>query len=137
MKSSNRHNPAIAVIGTWWLSNVIIPAKAFHTALLRYATSATAFRTQQQWSGTMQRICFLAVRELLSTSGGQWERIMHLPRRLAGPIGICCQTPLHCRSRQPCCHAIARLLIRFHLQMQHEERSALLILGQQLVLVGS
>ena len=33
MKSSNRHNPASAGIGTWWLSNVVIPAKAFHYSL--------------------------------------------------------------------------------------------------------
>ncbi len=87
MKSRNRHNRVIAAIGTWWLSNVVVPSKALHygRAAERDERNGFPYTAAMEWRKAAE----------LSTPNTraaeyfwrQWERIMHLPRRLAEPVG--------------------------------------------------
>ena len=88
MKSFNRHNPVVATIGAWWLSNIILHAKAFHYGCAAYRDEQTGF----PYTAAME---WHKAAELLSPntraaeySWRQWERIMRLPRRLARPVGV-------------------------------------------------
>jgi hypothetical protein len=92
MKSSNRHNPAIAAIGAWWLSNVIIPAKAFHYSLDAVCDERNGFPYTAAMEWRQAADLFPGSTRAAEYFWRQWERIMHLPRQLAGPIGICCPT---------------------------------------------
>ena len=91
MKSNNRHNPAIAAIGTWWLSNVVIPSKAFHYSLaaVRDERNGFPYTAAMEWHQAAN--LFAPSTRVAEYFWRQWERIMHLPRRLAEPIGISCQ----------------------------------------------
>ena len=91
MKNRNRRNPAIAATGAWWLSNVIVPAKAFHYSLaaLRDERSGFPCTAAMQWRQAAE--LFAPSTRAAEYFWRQWERIMHLPRRLAEPIGISCQ----------------------------------------------
>jgi hypothetical protein len=92
MKSRNRHNPVIAVTGDWWLSNVIIPAKAFHYSLDAVCDERNGFPYTAAMEWRQAADLFGPSTRAAEYFWRQWERIMHLPRRLAGPIGISCQT---------------------------------------------
>lgn len=91
MKSSNRHNRAIAAISTWWLSNVIVPSKAFHYSLaaVRDERNGFPYTAAMEWHQAAD--LFAPSTRAAEYFWLQWERIMHLPRRLAGPIAISCQ----------------------------------------------
>jgi hypothetical protein len=87
MTRRENHNLAIAAVGAWWLFNVVIPAKAFQygcaaehdernglpcTAAMRWRNAAELLAANPPFADYFWR---------------QWERVMRLPRRLAGPIG--------------------------------------------------
>jgi hypothetical protein len=91
MKSSIRHNPALAAIGAWWLSNVIVPAQAFHYSLAAVRDERKGFLYTAAMEWRLAADLFAPSTRFAEYFWRQWERIMHLPRRLAGPIGICCQ----------------------------------------------
>ncbi len=87
MKSRNRHNRAIAAIGTWWLSNVVVPSKALHygRAAERDERNGFQYTAAMEWRKAAE--LFAPNTRPAQYFWCQWERIMHLPRRLAGPIG--------------------------------------------------
>ena len=88
MKSCKRHSPAIAATSAWWLANIAVPDKALHYAWAAQRDERKGFpyTAAMEWRNAA---------ELLSPgtraaeySWRQWERIMHLPRRLARPISV-------------------------------------------------
>jgi hypothetical protein len=89
MKSHSTHNLAIAAVGAWWLTNIVAPAKALHYRRVAQRderngfpyTAAMEWRKAAELFGSKTRAAEYCWR--------QWERMMHLPRRLAGPIGVC------------------------------------------------
>jgi hypothetical protein len=123
MNRCNNHEKAIATVATWWLSDLVAPAKAFHYAGPPGATSARACHTQPLWSGVRQLNCVLGRHELPGTCGGSgsvsrtcrgdwWARLAFLAQRLfrSSPIvpGL--------RSGRPSS-------IRFRLQMRRESKA--------------
>jgi len=103
MKSCNPHNPTIAAVGAWWLSNIVIPAKAFHygCAARRDERDGCPYTATLEWRKAAE--LFASNTRAAEYSWQQLERLMHLPRRLAGPIGISQQAafPLAPASAQP------------------------------------
>lgn len=91
MKSHNRHNPAITAIGAWWLSNVIVAAKAFYYSLAAVRDERNGFPYTAAMEWRQAADLFAPSTRVAEYFWRQWERIMHLPPRLAGPIGISCQ----------------------------------------------
>ncbi len=82
-----RRNPAIAAIVAWWFSKAVVPAKALHygCAATRDERNGFPYAAAMEWRKAAELFGF-------DTSAAeycwrQWERIMHLPRRLAGPVG--------------------------------------------------
>lgn len=92
MKIRNQHNPAITAIGTWWLSNIAILAKAFHYSLDAVSDERNDFPYTAAMQWRRAAVLFAPSTRAADYFWRQWERIMHLPRRLAGPIDISCQT---------------------------------------------
>lgn len=80
MKSSNRHNPAIAATGAWWLSNVIIPARAFHYSIdaVRDERKGFLYTATMEWR--LAADLFAPSTRAAEYFWRKWERIMHLPR---------------------------------------------------------
>lgn len=103
MRRCDTHTPAIAAVGAWWLSNIVIPAKAFHCgcAAERDERKGFPYTTAMRWRKAAE--LFAPNTRAAEYSWQQWERIMHLPRRLAEPIGISQQAacPLVPASAQP------------------------------------
>lgn len=89
---SHRQKPAIAAIGTWWLSNVIVPAKAFHYGLAAVRDERNGFPYTAAMEWRQAADLFAPNTRAAEYFWQQWERIMHLPRRLAGPVGVSRQT---------------------------------------------
>lgn len=87
MKRSTRRNPAIAAIGAMWLS-VTVPAKAlqYSCAAERDARNGFPYTAAMQWRKAAE--LFGPDTRAAEYFWRQWERVMHLPRRLAGPVGI-------------------------------------------------
>ena len=88
MKNSRRKQLAIATVGAWWLRTIIVPMQAFHH-------SRTAMRDERNGFPYSAALEWRHAAELLAsnTLGSEycwrrWERIMHLPRRFADPIGV-------------------------------------------------
>jgi hypothetical protein len=79
VKSRNRHNPAIAAIGTWWLSNVIVPAKAFHYSLaaVRDQRHGSPYTAAMEWHQAAD--LFAPRTRAAEYCWRRWERVMHLP----------------------------------------------------------
>ncbi len=88
MKSRNRHNPAFTAIAGWWFSNVVVAAKAFRYgyAAERDERNGFAYAAAMEWRKAAE--LFPPNTRAAEYLWQQWERIMHLPRRLAGPIGV-------------------------------------------------
>jgi hypothetical protein len=86
MKSCNRNNPATAA--AWWLSHVVVPAKAIHygRAAERDERNGFPYTAAMEWRNAAQ--LFAAETRAAEYCWRRWERIMHLPRRLAEPIGL-------------------------------------------------
>ena len=88
MKNRNRYNPAIAATGASWLSNVIVPAKALHYSLAAVRDERNGFPYTAAMEWRQAADLFAPSTRVAEYFWQQWERIMHLPRRLAGPVGI-------------------------------------------------
>jgi hypothetical protein len=86
MKSWNRHNAAIAAVGAWWLSHIAGPCRAFPYACAaeRDERHGLPYTAAMEWRKAAELTTNTRAAEY---SWRQWERIMQLPRRLAGPIG--------------------------------------------------
>ncbi len=85
--NNNKRNPAITAITAWWLSHVVVAAKALHYGCaaerderngFQY-TAAIEWRNAAELSAATPRVADYFWR--------RWERVMGLPRRLAAPIG--------------------------------------------------
>lgn len=88
MKCRNNHKLAIATVGAWWLSNVVAPARAFHygRAAQRDERNGFPYAAAMEWRKAAE--LFSPKRRAAEYCWRQWEHIMHLPRRLAGPVGV-------------------------------------------------
>lgn len=86
MKCRNNHRLVIAAVGAQWLSNVAVVAKAVHYIRAAQNDEGNSFRhtAAMEW----QLAAGLLASNTLAAEycWWRWERIMHLPRRLAGPI---------------------------------------------------
>jgi hypothetical protein len=88
MKSCNKHNATITALGAWWLSNIILLAKAFHygCAARRDEQNGFPYTAAMEWHKAAE--LFSQNTRAAEYSWRQWERIMRLPRRLAGPVSV-------------------------------------------------
>jgi hypothetical protein len=88
MKSCNKHNATIATLCAWLLSNIILRAKAFHYGHAAYRDEQNGFpySAAMEWHKAAE--LFSPNTRAAEYSWRQWERIMRLPRRLAGPVGV-------------------------------------------------
>lgn len=87
MKHLKHKRLALPKIGGWGMRAVFVLAKALHygRAAQRDERKGYSYTAAMEWRHAAE----------LFTSGtfsaeycwGQWERIMHLPRQLAGPVG--------------------------------------------------
>ncbi len=78
---------AIAAVGAWYVSNIAVVTKAIHKARAAQRDERNHFpyTSAMEWRNAAELLppnTFAA-----EYCWRQWERIMHLPRRLAGPIG--------------------------------------------------
>jgi len=87
MQSRNRKNQRTAVIGAWWSANVVLSAKAFHYACAAQRDERNGFpyTAAMEWRKAAE--LFPSKTRAAEYSWRKWERIMLLPRRLAGPVG--------------------------------------------------
>jgi len=92
MKSYNRHNPAAAV-GAWWLSNIVLPARAFHYGCAAERDERKGFPCTAAMKWRKAAELFAWNTRAAEFSWQQWERLMRLPRQLAGPIIVSPATP--------------------------------------------
>jgi hypothetical protein len=83
MKFRDHHKLAIATVGAWWLTNVVPPAKAFHygRAALRDERNGFPYTAALEWHKAAELVA--SKTRAAEYCWLQWERIMHLPRRLA------------------------------------------------------
>jgi hypothetical protein len=88
MESYNRKNAAMAAIGAWWLSHVVVPARAVHysCAAERDERNGFPYTAAMEWRKAAE--LFAPNTRPAQYFWRQWERIMQLPRQLAQPIGI-------------------------------------------------
>lgn len=85
MKCRKNYRPAIAVAARW-LSTVAIPARAFQygCAAERDERRGLPYTAAMQWRKAAE--LFPPDTRAAEYFWRQWERVMQLPRRLAGPI---------------------------------------------------
>lgn len=88
MKSRNNHKLAIATAGAWWLTNVVAPARAFHYGHAAQRDERNGFPHTAAFEWRKAAELFAPKTLAAEYCWQQWERIMHLPRRLAGPVGV-------------------------------------------------
>jgi hypothetical protein len=88
MKTRKDHKFVIRVVGAWWLSNVVAPAKALHygRAAQRDERSGFPYTAAVEWRNAAELVAFNP--RAAEYCWRQWERIMHLPRQLAGPVSV-------------------------------------------------
>ena len=88
LKSCNKHNATIAGLGAGLLSNIILRAKAFHygCAAHRDEQNGFSYTAAMEWYKAAK--LFSPNTRAAEYSWRQWERIMRLPRQLAGPVGV-------------------------------------------------
>lgn len=95
MKNRKADKLAMTTIGIWWLRNIVFPMKALHLrrAAQRDERNGFAYTAAMEWRNAAELIppntsaCEYCWR--------QWERVMHLPRLLAKPIGTSPDPGLH------------------------------------------
>ena len=87
MKSRKHERPAVAKIGGWWTRKVAVLAKALHYSHAARRDERNGFpcTAAMEWRHASE--LFLSGSLAAEYCWRQWERIMHLPRQLAGPIG--------------------------------------------------
>jgi hypothetical protein len=88
MTCGSNHKLAVAMVGAWWMSNVGARAKAFHygRAAQRDECNGFPYAAAMEWRKVAELVP--PNTRAAEYSWGQWERIMRLPRQLAGPIGV-------------------------------------------------
>jgi hypothetical protein len=86
MKCHNNHSRSVVAVGAWWLSNLAVGARALHCVRAAHRDERDGFiyAAAMEWRHAAELFDW-------NTSAAdyfwrRWERIMQLPRRLAGPI---------------------------------------------------
>ncbi len=87
MKAPNNRNRAIATAGARCWTAAVVAAKAFHycRAAVRDEHNRFPYTAAVEWREAAE--LFGTETSAAEYCWRQWERIMQLPRRLAGPIG--------------------------------------------------
>ncbi len=87
MKAPDNRNRAIATAGARYWSAIVVAAGAFHycRAAVRDERNRFPYTAAMEWRSAAER--FPAGSSAAEYCWRQWERIMQLPRRLAGPVG--------------------------------------------------
>jgi len=92
MKGGRNYIRASATIHAWWLANVVVVANAVHysCAARRDERNTFFYTAAMEWRHAAE--LFAPNTLAAEYCWRQWERIMRLPRRLAGLTGIshCC-----------------------------------------------
>ena len=88
MKWRNDHKLAIATVGAWWLTNVVAHARAFDYGRTAHRDERGGFSLTAAMEWRKAAELFAPKTRAAEYYWRQWERIMHLPRRLAGPVGV-------------------------------------------------
>ncbi len=88
MKGRDNHRVAVAAVGTWWFSNVAVPTLALYYAWAarRDERSGLPYTAAMEWRKAAD--LFDPRTRIAEYLWRQWERIMGLPRRLAGPFDL-------------------------------------------------
>ncbi len=86
MKCLHNHRLVIAASGAQWFSNVAGVAKAVHYVRAAQRDEHNGFRYTAAMEWQFAAGLFGSNTLAAEYSWRQWERIMHLPRGLAGPI---------------------------------------------------
>ena len=83
MKDRKSHKLSIAAAGAWWPTNVIASAKAFRYGRAAQRDERNGFpcTAALEWRKAAELIA--SKKRSAAYCWRQWERIMHLPRRLA------------------------------------------------------
>lgn len=87
MKCRHNHRLVIAAIGARWFWNIAAVAKAVHYVRAAQIDERNSFRYTAAMEWQLAAGLFASNTLAAEYCWRQWERIMHLPRRLAGPIG--------------------------------------------------
>jgi len=87
MKSDHNHKLAVVAAGACLLSNLSVSSRAIHymCAAKHDEDSGFPYTAAMEWRNAAELFSLQMVGEYCWR---QWERIMHLPRRLAEPINI-------------------------------------------------
>jgi hypothetical protein len=87
MNSPNNRNRAIATAGAGCWTAVVVAARAFHycCAATRDERNRFPYAAAAEWRQSAE--LFATGTSAAEYCWRQWERIMQVPRRLAGPIG--------------------------------------------------
>jgi hypothetical protein len=87
MKNGKHERTVVVRIGGWWMQNVVVLAKALHygRAAQRDEHHGFPYTAAMEWHHAAE--LFRSGSIAAEYCWGQWERIMHLPRQLAAPIG--------------------------------------------------
>ena len=88
MNTFKRRNSGVAAVTAWWLSQVTGLARAFQYGCAAELDERNGFpyTAAMEWRKAAE--LFAPETRVAEYSWRQWERIMGLPRRLAGPIGF-------------------------------------------------
>jgi hypothetical protein len=86
MKNRKHERLALAKVGGWWMQTAVVLAKALHygRAAQRDERNAFPYTAAMEWRHAAE--LFVSGSLAADYCWRQWERIMQLPRRLAGPI---------------------------------------------------
>jgi len=87
MKCRYDHRLVIAAVGARWVSNIAVVAKAVHYVRAAQIDERNSFCYTAAMEWQFAAGLFASNTLAAEYCWRQWERIMHLPRRLAGPIG--------------------------------------------------
>src|SRR5450755_36420 len=87
MKCRHNQRLVIAAVGAKWFSMTAAFAKVVHYARAAQKDERNGFRYTAAMEWQFAAGLFASNTLAAEYCWQQWERIMHLPRRLAGPIG--------------------------------------------------
>lgn len=87
MRDRKHKRLSVAKIGGWWIRGMVMLAKAlrYGRAAQRDEGNGFPFTAAMEWHHAAE--LFLSGSLAAEYCWRQWERIMHLPRQLAGPVG--------------------------------------------------
>ena len=87
MKRRGNQNVLVATVGSWFLHKVLASARALQycRAARRDERNGFPYTAAVEWHEAAN--LFASNSWLANRCWSEWERIMHLPRRLAQPIG--------------------------------------------------